>query len=43
MENFSSSSASDLNWKYVAYTAGVALVVVLLYHYVFTDYLPEKD
>ncbi len=33
----------DLNWKYVGLTAAVALVVVLSYHYVLVDYLPEKD
>jgi len=33
----------ELNWKYVGLTAGVALAVVLAYHYVLIDYLPEKN
>jgi len=33
----------DLNWKYVGLTAAVAFGVILAYHYVLIDYLPEKD
>jgi hypothetical protein len=30
----------DLNWKYVAITAAVALVVCLVYDRVLRDYIP---
>ena len=37
------SVMEDLNWKYVGYSAGIALLAILAYHYVLIDYLPEKD
>ena len=30
----------DLNWKYVAITAGIALAVCFLYDRVLKDYIP---
>lgn len=30
----------DLNWKYVAYSSAIALLVVVAYHYVLKDYMP---
>jgi len=33
----------DLNTKYLGITAGVALLVVLGYHYVIKDYLPGSE